>query len=134
MSSTDEDSDQLAELKAQYEAKMREAAKKKERKEREWRELKERKIWEEREKKEREEREEREVAETTRRLRDVYRAVAEKALHRVEAKARAETERVRQALTQTQAEGTHLRPASSRRQMKNRVGPGMRPEGLFLRR
>ena len=33
MSSTDEDSDQLAELKAQYEAKMREAAEKKERKE-----------------------------------------------------------------------------------------------------
>ena len=72
LSSDDEDSNQLAELKVKHEAELREAAEKKARKDQERRERRER---EKCEKKEREEREARE--EITCRIQEVGRAVAD---------------------------------------------------------
>ena len=72
ISSDEEDSKSLAEMKARHDAELREAAERKAQKERERRERRER---EKREKKEQEEREARE--EMTCRIREVGKAVAE---------------------------------------------------------
>ena len=96
VSSADEEAKELAELKAKHEAELREASERKARKDQERRERRER------EKREKKEREEREDQETIGRLRAVYSVVAEKALSRIETKARAENARVREALTRVQ--------------------------------
>ena len=98
ISSDEEDDTHLAELKAKYEVKMREAAEKKERKELERRERREQREKEERERKEREEREARETEELTRRLREVYNTAAERARERAETWAQAKTEKLRAVL------------------------------------
>ena len=94
ISSDEEDSKSLAE--------MREAMERKAQKDREWRERREREKRKQKERKEKEAREVQEIAETTRRLQEAYSAAAERAQEWIEKKARAENERLRAALTHVQ--------------------------------
>ena len=101
----DEETRELAELKARHDAEMREAVERKAHKDQEWRERRDREKRERKEREEREEREAQEVAETTCRLRDAYSAAAGKAQERAEAEARAENEKIREALHRMQEAG-----------------------------
>ena len=123
--SSDEDSSHLAELKAKYKAKIQEAAEKKERKERERCEHKE---WE---RKEREAREAQELAEMTCRLWEAYSAAAERAQEWIEKKARAETERIRAALTHMQ-ESVEQDKAGSADEAERLSGSDTEEEGRGL--
>ena len=97
ISSDDEESRELAELRARHKAEMRKAAERKAQKDQECRERRERekREWEEREKREREEREA-----MTRRIREVGKAVAEVARGLAETDQEQE-EREKEALRRT---------------------------------